>query len=135
MVIGYTGVCFGGSCRKYGGCFEFSGPVVRRVLKQMPTGSGAAAMTLGHTILGQTQADLDATRRHEHVHVRQYEKWGPVFIPAYFTASLVAWLKGRDPYMGNFFEIEAYGLADDSPGEIDVSEHDHDLDMTMNRES
>ncbi len=65
-------------------------------------------MTLGHAIWGQSEEALDISRDHEHVHVRQYEKWGPVFIPAYFIASLVAWLRGLDPYRDNVFEVEAY---------------------------
>ena len=66
------------------------------------------AMTLGHCILGQSQAALEITRRHEHIHVRQYERWGPLFIPAYFVASLSALLKGKDAYRDNVFEVEAY---------------------------
>ncbi len=74
----------------------------------------AAAMTLGHVVLGCTIADLERTRRHERVHVRQYERWGPCFLPAYFGASLVLKLMGRDAYRGNPFEIEAYAVDDPS---------------------
>lgn len=66
------------------------------------------AMTLGHTILGQTQAALDISRAHEHVHVRQYEKFGPFFIPAYFAASFYAWVNRKDAYRDNIFEVEAF---------------------------
>ena len=69
------------------------------------------AMTLGHTILGQTEAALDITRDHEHVHVRQYERWGPFFIPAYFAASFYAWFNGGDMYRDNAFEKQAYDEA------------------------
>jgi hypothetical protein len=41
------------------------------------------------------------------VHVRQYEHWGPLFVPAYLAASLWALLRGRDPYYHNWFEMEA----------------------------
>ena len=66
------------------------------------------AMTLGHTILGQSQAALDVSRAHEHVHVKQYERLGPFFIPAYLAASVWAWIRRKDPYRDNIFEVEAY---------------------------
>lgn len=65
-------------------------------------------MTLGHTVVGRTAAVLDLTRRHELVHVRQYERWGPFFIPAYLVCSAWQWFQGRDPYRDNPFEVEAF---------------------------
>ena len=50
------------------------------------------AHTLGHTVLGQTDAALEIAREHELVHVRQYERWGPFMGPAYLGCSLVLWL-------------------------------------------
>jgi hypothetical protein len=41
--------------------------------------------------------------------VRQYERWGPLFLPLYLGYSLVLWLQRRDPYLENPFEVEAYG--------------------------
>jgi hypothetical protein len=73
-------------------------------------------MTLGHTVLGRTPADLACTREHELVHVAQYERWGPLFIPAYLGASAWLWLRGRHPYWDNPFEKEAYGLEFGSDG-------------------
>jgi hypothetical protein len=70
---------------------------------------GASAMTLGHVVIGRDQHCLDCSRDHERVHVRQCERWGPLFIPAYLLASLVAGLCGRDAYLDNPFEREAYG--------------------------
>ncbi len=70
---------------------------------------GASVMTLGHVILGRDQGCLELCREHEHVHVRQVERWGPLFIPAYLLFSLWAGLRGRDPYRQNRFEREAYG--------------------------
>ena len=45
------------------------------------------------------------------VHVRQCERWGPLFLPAYGVASLVAWARGKRPYLDNRFEREAYDAA------------------------
>ena len=73
----------------------------------------ALALTLGHVVFGQTRAALDATRAHEHVHVRQYERWGILFVPAYLAVSAYLYLRGRDAYRENPFEVEAYAV--DSP--------------------
>jgi hypothetical protein len=70
---------------------------------------GASAMTLGHVVLGRDERLLDLTRSHERVHVRQCERWGPLFIPAYLLASLWVKLRGGRPYEDNPFEREAYG--------------------------
>jgi hypothetical protein len=108
LLIGYLAVAFGATAQKVDGCWEFYGGLVTWLLQRAPIGSGAMAMTIGHCILGQTKVALDITRQHEHVHVRQYEVWGPLFVPAYFTASAIAWLRGKNPYRDNFFEVEAY---------------------------
>ena len=68
-------------------------------------------MTLGHVILGQNAQCLERSRRHEQVHVRQYERWGPLFLPAYFLLSLGLWLRRRDAYYENPFEVEAYSQS------------------------
>lgn len=73
---------------------------------------GASAMTLGHVVLGRDPDALDWSRDHERVHVRQCERWGPLFLPAYLLASLLLWLIGRRHYEDNPFEREAYGTAD-----------------------
>lgn len=65
-------------------------------------------MTIGHVILGQDLFCLDACRDHEMVHVRQYERWGPLFLPAYGIGSLWAWCRGKHPYYDNPFEREAF---------------------------
>ena len=69
---------------------------------------GASAMTLGHVVLGRDAFALEWTRDHERVHVRQCERWGPFFIPAYFIGSAIAWARGGQPYRDNPFEREAY---------------------------
>ena len=64
-------------------------------------------MTLGHVVLGRDAAALDRCRVHEQAHVRQYEAWGPFFLPAYFIAGLLAYLRGGNPYWDNSFERDA----------------------------
>jgi hypothetical protein len=59
-------------------------------------------------VLGTDRATLDAAREHERVHVRQYEQWGPLFLPAYFASSLWQLARGRRCYRDNWFERQAY---------------------------
>lgn len=77
-------------------------------MRRLPGGQFALAITFGHVVLGQTDAALDISHRHELVHVRQYERWGPLFGPAYLLCSLVLWIIGRRPYRDNPFEVEAF---------------------------
>ena len=72
---------------------------------------GASAMTLGHVVLGRDRSCLEWSREHERVHVRQCERWGPLFLPAYGIASWVVKLRGGDAYRDNPFEREAYGIS------------------------
>lgn len=64
------------------------------------------AMTLGHVVLSVDELDL-RTLRHELAHVRQYERWGPFFIPAYVAATVGAKLRGGHGYRDNAFESAA----------------------------
>lgn len=46
------------------------------------------AVTFGHVVLSAVPL-RGALRRHEMAHVRQYERWGPAFIPVYLGLWLV----------------------------------------------
>lgn len=101
----------GGTIQIVRGAIEVHGGLVTKLLRHgLPLLGSGAAMTLGHVILGRNVECLDDCRNHEHVHVRQYEKWGPFFLPAYIAASCYLWIRGRDPYLDNPFEREAYDL-------------------------
>jgi hypothetical protein len=110
LLVGLLGVCTGGRARVRGPVIEFYGGGTKWFLQRcLPHGQFVLAFTLGHTVLGQTDASLDVSREHELVHVRQFERWGPFMGPAYLLASLCAWLAGRRAYRDNRFEREAYG--------------------------
>jgi hypothetical protein len=111
LLVGGMGLVSGGTARRRGRTLEFHGGAVSWLLDHAPIAAGAAAMTWGHVILGQTEAALDVCREHELVHVRQYERWGPLFIPAYLLCSAVISLRGGDAYRDNPFEREAYRTA------------------------
>src|SRR5687768_1570793 len=99
----------GGKIRCVEGVVEMHGGIVSWVLQgRLPWIGSASAMTIGHVVWGVNQECLDRSRAHEHVHVRQYERWGPLFIPAYLAGSVWAMLRRRHPYFGNPFEIEAF---------------------------
>lgn len=69
------------------------------------------AITLGHVVLGTHAQELDRLRAHERVHVRQYERWGLLFLPAYLLAGAWQWVRGRSAYWDNPFEVEARRLG------------------------
>jgi hypothetical protein len=92
-----------------GGVLELHSPFISWVLRRcVPLPDGAAAMTLGHVVLGRDPQALARTRTHERVHVRQCERWGPGFIPAYLLASLWGMVTRTGAYHGNWFEREAF---------------------------
>ena len=105
-LIGLLGLCTGGQVRAISGTLEFSGGAVTWLLNRLPI--QPMGMTLGHVILGVSPVALEIVRAHEQVHVRQYERWGPCFIPAYLLSSAWLWLRGRDCYRQNPFEVEAF---------------------------
>jgi len=104
------------------GAIECHGGLVTWFLKKFAR--GAAGMTLGHVILGQSEPLLEIVRDHEHVHVRQYERWGLFFIPAYAISSIYVALTGGNPYFDNYFEKEAYALHDPRKPQPPQSESD-----------
>lgn len=104
LLAGAIALGTGGRAQVRRGVIEFHGGF----WKWYFTRSGFAAMTLGHTIVGRDAWCLDFARDHEHVHVRQVERWGFLFLPAYLLASLWVGLRGRRAYRDNPFEVEAY---------------------------
>ncbi len=108
-LAGLAGLATGGRAAVVWGVVEVRGGIVTWLLRRgSPWMGPIAAMTLGHVILGRDQECLDRSRLHEHVHVRQYERWGPLFLPMYLGASVWCWVRGFDPYLDNPFEQEAY---------------------------
>jgi hypothetical protein len=105
----------GGRLTVFDGALEIHGGLVSLFLRRcVPIAGGSSAMTLGHVVMGRDLHSLDSTRRHERVHVRQCEVWGPLFIPAYLGSSLWAILRRKDPYYENHFERQAYEREADS---------------------
>ena len=111
LALGLVG---GGRVRVVSGVVEAHGRFLGWCLGRFthPVCGGASAITFGHVVIARDQTSLDETREHERVHVEQYERWGPFFLPAYLLSSLIALLRGLDPYLENHFEREAFRRAD-----------------------
>ncbi len=115
-VLVLAALASGGRAAMVDGVLEAHGGLVALILRYVvPLRGGASAMTLGHVVLGRDAGCLDRTRAHERAHVRQCETWGPLFIPAYVMASIVAAVKGRHYYRDNRFEREAVAEAAETP--------------------
>ena len=108
LVVGCIGCLTGGGFQRRGMALEFYGGATNVFLRYV-CGAWVSAITFGHTILGQDPRTLEDVREHEWVHVRQYQRWGPLFGPAYLLSSLIVWCQGKRPYRDNHFEREAYG--------------------------
>jgi len=74
--LGLVGLCSGGKARVRDGAVEFYGGV-KRSIDRLPGGQFVLGLTLGHVILGPTDAALDIARPDKLVHVRHFETWGP----------------------------------------------------------
>jgi hypothetical protein len=70
------------------------------------------AITIGHWIFAWRPLD-DAELAHELTHVRQWRRYGLLFIPRYLRASWRAAIPDHgDSYRDNIFEREAAAAAD-----------------------
>jgi hypothetical protein len=105
LAAGALTLCTRGRVQRRRGALEFHGGFARWVLEH--TFVNASAMTLGHVIIGRDALSLDFCREHEQAHVRQVERWGGAFIPAYLLASVFAWRRGGHYYFDNWFERDA----------------------------
>jgi hypothetical protein len=111
MLFSVVALVFGASARCVDGAIEVAGGRIHRCIPLLPRFFRFDAITFGHVIIGVDHAVLIHARRHEHVHVRQYERWGILFFPLYLGSSLVQLVQGRDPYLHNHFEREARAKA------------------------
>lgn len=111
LLAGLLVLLLGGRVRRVSGTAEFYGGALGRLVSGHPGSLRLSAVTLGHVVLGASGTRLDALRAHERVHVRQYERWGPLFLPAYALSSLSQVASGRHWYRDNAFERQARDVA------------------------
>lgn len=109
LLVVAIAVVTGGRANVHTGVIEAHGGFAALLLRRFTLlPGGASAMTLGHVVIARDPAALDLTREHERVHVRQYERWGPLFIPTYLLCSLYILIRRGDAYRENPFEREAF---------------------------
>lgn len=104
LLLALTALGTGGSVRVRHGVVEVYGGSVLWLLSGGRLWHGGAAMTLGHVILARNAESLTGSRNHELAHVRQFERWGPLLLPAYWLVGTWLWWRGYDPYLDHPFE-------------------------------
>ena len=111
LVFSWIARLSGGEVAVVDGVVEAHGGWTRLVLRPNPfMRGGIAAITFGHVVIGADEFQLQRTRVHERVHVRQYATFGPFFLPLYFLSSAWCVCRRIDPYRQNVFEREAYRI-------------------------
>jgi len=103
LLLAAAAVACGARLRWRAGALECHGGALGRLAGRGPF----AAITLGHVILAVSPAEAQRLGAHERAHVRQYERWGPLFVPAYLAAGAWQWLHGRRAHADNPFERSA----------------------------
>ena len=107
-----------------GGVLEITSPALSWFLQRpwfraMSGGTGFAAATIGHVLIARSRISMNKCRAHEHVHVRQCERWGALIPIAYVSAGLYAAWRARRwsaYYWDNWFEREARAAEGGSSG-------------------
>jgi hypothetical protein len=69
------------------------------------------AQTLGRYVFARSAVPRELLA-HECEHIRQWERFGPLFLALYLASSGTAVLRGRQAYRDNWFEVAARRRAD-----------------------
>lgn len=128
LLLASVAVCLGATCRVADGVVEVAGGRFSRVFPLLPRVFHFEAITFGHVVIGLDHSLLAHLRTHEHAHVRQYERWGLLLIPLYIGSSAVQKLRGRNPYLHNRFEREAFAKAAAPPVGVHAGAEKADAD-------
>ncbi len=107
VALALLALACGARLRARRGCVECVGGELGQLAAALPRPLGFVAITLGHVVLAANDEVLERFRAHEHAHVRQYERWGALLLPAYLLASLWQLARGGAPYRDNWFERDA----------------------------
>lgn len=107
LPLAALGLLPGGSVRLRDGALECVVGTLPQRLRTWGDRLGIEVITFGHVVVAGSHALMSASRQHERVHVRQYERYGPFFLPVYAASSVLALARGRHPYSHNRFEREA----------------------------
>ena len=111
LLLSLLAFALGANGRIVEGAVEIAGGRINGCVSMLPRHCRFGAITIGHVIIGVDHETLARCRLHEHVHVRQYERWGVLFFPLYLFSSFLQLVQGRDPSLDNFFEREAFAKS------------------------
>ena len=109
--IAISSLISGATIKRINGALEITGGFWLFTSTLYPALLHFDAITFGHVIIAKNTEILTVWRDHEHIHVRQYCRWGTFFLLAYPIASLWQLINQRHPYWHNPFEVEAYTKA------------------------
>jgi hypothetical protein len=101
----------GGTVSFVSGIIEAEGGILAPILSRIFSRFPIDAITIGHVIFGCSHESIIRCRVHERIHVRQYERWGPIFPLLYLASSSMAIMRGKNPYRSNIFEQDAFSAA------------------------
>lgn len=104
LLLAVVAVVSGGSAHLRAGVVEVSDGLVGWLLRGNRIWRGGAAMALGHVILARDADCLEQSRPHELLHVRQFERWGPLLVPVYWLVCAWLWSRGCHPYLDHPLE-------------------------------
>ena len=94
--------------REIDGATFVEDPRFGRVFRLFP--NRPSAMTFGSTVVASRRLD-DALVAHELAHVRQYRRFGPLYLGLYLLGAAWGAVRRGQSYLGNPFEIEAMEAA------------------------
>ena len=104
-------ILFGGRITRASGIVEITWRDNKESCGRLANSLRFRAITFGHAVIAVTAEELHRMREHELVHVRQYERWGAAFLMAYPLAGVWQWLRGRQAYRDNYFEVQARSIS------------------------
>jgi len=96
LVLAAVACAFGATVRLRQDVLEVAGGGLAALLRRAFPRLRFRAITFGHLVSASATATSRRLRRHERVHVRQYERWGILFFPLYLGSSAVQ-LLSRTP--------------------------------------
>lgn len=107
LILAAFPLALGGKARWSAGALEVTYRQAESSCGKLARNLPFRGIVFGHIILAVTDEELQRIGLHERVHVEQYERWGPLFFPAYAASSVFQLIRGRNPYWDNHFEVAA----------------------------
>ena len=107
LVIGAWPLALGGRIARRDGAIEITYRERLAACGHVARALPFRGIVFGHVILAVTSEELARIRAHERVHVEQYERWGPLFYPAYLLTSLTGYRRNPFEHQAERRAVEA----------------------------